>query len=315
MKPVAQPILRVEGLHKRFKERVALKDVCFDVFEGEIFCLLGPNGAGKSTTINILSTALKADAGEVYFRGAPVVASNREYRASLGIVPQNLAIYEEISARANVMFFASLYGIRGKQLRDNVQRALEFVGLSDRQNDKPSTFSGGMKRRLNIACAIAHNPKIIIMDEPTVGIDPQSRTHILNSIKALRDAGATVIYTTHYMEEVEAISTRIVIVDHGEIIAEGTKEQLKDNLADGRIYTIAVDEGTDVTDDLFAIEGVKRVDWTAGGLEVATTPGIENLDKIIAALIGAGCKIRNLTTSAASLETVFLQLTGRSLRN
>lgn len=317
---MAQPILRVEELQKRFKERVAVDRVSFDVYEGEIFCLLGPNGAGKTTTINILSTALRADGGTVFFRGKPVGSADVHYRASLGIVPQNLAIYEEISARDNVAFFASLYGLRGKQLRDNVQKALEFVGLSDRQQDKPSTYSGGMKRRLNIACALAHDPQIIILDEPTVGIDPQSRTHILDSIKGLRDAGATVLYTTHYMEEVEAISTRIVIMDDGRVIAEGTKEQLKERVAGGRVYSIGI-EGVEaarangVAEALFSVGGVQRVDWTDEGLDVAATPGIDNLDKIIAALMDAGLKIRNLTTAAASLETVFLQLTGRSLRD
>lgn len=311
-----RPILQVQGLTKNFDERRALDDVAFDVHEGEIFCLLGPNGAGKSTTINILSTALQADGGEVRFRGEAVRSSSREYRRRLGIVPQDVAIYEEISAKANVMFFASLYGLRGAPLRQSAERALEFVGLTDRQNDKPSTFSGGMKRRLNIACAIAHDPELIIMDEPTVGIDPQSRTHILESIKALRDAGATIIYTTHYMEEVEAISTRIVIMDHGRIIAEGTKEELKQSLADGRLYTVEVAESEGLQEDvLYSVEGVKRVEASDGRIEIATVQGIENLDKIIAALVGAGFKIRNLTTAVASLEMVFLNLTGRSLRN
>lgn len=311
-----QPIIQVEGLHKSFKKRQALRDVSFAVHNGEIFCLLGPNGAGKSTAINILSTALRADRGEVYFRGTPVGTLSRTYRGSLGIVPQDLAIYEEISAKANVKFFASLYGLRGNVLRDNVRRALEFVGLVDRQDDKPSTFSGGMKRRLNIACAIAHDPELIIMDEPTVGVDPQSRTHILESIKALRDAGSTIIYTTHYMEEVEAISTRIVIIDHGQIIAEGTKEHLKQSLEDGRLYTVEVYEANGLQPDaLYGIEGVKRVDFTDKRIEITTVQGIENLDKIIAALSNDGFKIRNLTSSVASLEMVFLNLTGRSLRN
>lgn len=320
---MALPILQVEGVHKRFRKHVALKDVSFEVYEGEIFCLLGPNGAGKSTTMNILSTALQADRGTVSFDGVPVEKDRLGYKASLGIVPQDLAIYEEIPARANVAFFASLYGLRGKALRDSVQRALQFVGLVDRQHDKPSTFSGGMKRRLNIACAIAHRPRLIMMDEPTVGIDPQSRTHILDSIKTLRDAGATILYTTHYMEEVEAIASRIVIVDHGEIIAEGTKEQLKETVADGRIYTIECDNGgrigegipDAVVDELYGVEGVKSVDVQPHRIDITVTPGIENLDKIIGILLRYDVKIRNLTTSTASLETVFLHLTGRRLRN
>lgn len=370
-----QPIVAVRGLHKSFQGRPALKDVSFQVERGEIFCLLGPNGAGKSTTINIMSTALQADAGEVLFRGGSVGQKNREYKSRLGIVPQDLAIYEEISAEANVEFFASLYGLRGKVLRDSVNHALEFVGLGPRRKHKPSTFSGGMKRRLNIACAIAHGPDVIIMDEPTVGIDPQSRSHILDSIKALRDGGTTVIYTTHYMEEVEAISTRIAIMDGGRIIAEGTKEELKARIGDGRRYvleiggaTLAPDTETAVTGPagirpagtvpagidsaghragyaeaaplaaaatanssgaagekvnglhprlqaLYTVEGVKQVDFTGGHLGITTVPGIDNLHKIIAVLSAQGITIRHLTSSAVSLETVFLNLTGRSLRN
>ena len=179
-----------------------------DVFEGEILCILGPNGAGKSTTINMLITAMAADGGIILYNGDRMTQNSRAYKQCLGIVPQDLAIYEELSAERNILFFASLYGLKGIKLQKAVDMALDFAGLTERRHDKVKTFSGGMKRRLNIACAIAHKPKIIIMDEPTVGIDPQSRNHILNTIRQLRNEGATIIYTTHYMEEVEEISTR-----------------------------------------------------------------------------------------------------------
>ncbi len=180
-------------------------------------------------------------------------------KRNIGVVPQDLAIYEEISAEKNVRFFASLYGLKGKKLDENVKETLEFVGLYDKRLDMPKTFSGGMKRRLNIACAIAHNPKLIIMDEPTVGIDPQSRNHILNSIKKLQKRGATILYTTHYMEEVEEIADRIIIMDHGTIIAEGTKEELKKNIEDERVYSINIANKEKLTeDDFFNIEGVKK---------------------------------------------------------
>lgn len=213
-------IIQVKDLEKYYRDRKALDSISFDVREGEILCLLGPNGAGKSTLINILSTVLEYDGGEIYFHGDRVEDVKKEYKGILGIVPQDMAIYEDISAEDNVKFFASLYGIRGRALNSHVEMALNSVGLLERKRDKPKTFSGGMKRRLNIACAIAHSPSIIIMDEPTVGVDPQSRNHILGNIKSMGEAGTTIIYSTHYMEEVEEISTRITIMDHGKIIAE-----------------------------------------------------------------------------------------------
>lgn len=310
------PIIKVENLEKNYKKNKALDGISFEVHDGEILCLLGPNGAGKSTTINILTTALKGENGNVFFKGKNINQITKAYKQNLGIVPQEIALYEELSAEKNVAFFAALYGVRGKELKVKVDEALKFVGLSDRKKDKAKTFSGGMKRRLNIACAIAHNPKIIILDEPTVGIDPQSRNHILKSIKELRENGATVIYTTHYMEEVEEISTRIIIVDHGKIIAEGTKESLKEKLAEEKQYLIEV-EGTErlEKDELYRIAGVKNVDLEGNQIRMSVIKGIDNLDKIISILIGRKIKINNVTNEEASLEVVFLKLTGRTLRN
>ncbi len=311
-----ETIIKVENLEKKFKKNKALDGISFDVHDGEILCLLGPNGAGKSTTINILTTALKGEKGNVFFKGRNINQITRTYKQNLGIVPQELALYEELSAEKNVAFFAALYGVRGKELKVKVDDALNFVGLSDRNKDRVKTFSGGMKRRLNIACAIAHNPKIIILDEPTVGIDPQSRNHILKSIKKLREKGTTVIYTTHYMEEVEEISTRIIIVDHGKIIAGGTKESLKEKLAEEKQYLIEV-EGTGrlQKEELYRIAGVKNVDLEGNHIRISVIKGIDNLDKIISILIGKEIKINNVTSEEASLETVFLKLTGRTLRN
>ncbi|EMS71595.1 ABC transporter ATP-binding protein [Ruminiclostridium cellobioparum] len=309
-------IIKVENLEKSYKKNRALDGISFDVHAGEILCLLGPNGAGKSTTINILTTALKGEKGNVFFKGRNINQIAKTYKQNLGIVPQELALYEELSAERNVEFFAALYGVRGRELRVKVNEALKFVGLWDRKKDRAKTFSGGMKRRLNIACAIAHNPKIIILDEPTVGIDPQSRNHILKSIKELRENGATIIYTTHYMEEVEEISTRIIIIDHGKIIAEGTKESLKEKLAEEKQYIIEAD-GTDrlEKEDLYKIAGVKNVDLEGNRIRISVIKGIDNLDKIISILIGKKIKINNVTNEEASLETVFLKLTGRTLRN
>ncbi|WOO37915.1 ABC transporter ATP-binding protein [Anaerocolumna sp. AGMB13020] len=309
-------IMSVRNLKKNFKENNVLKGINFEVHKGEVLCILGPNGAGKSTTINILTAALGSDEGSIYFKDAPISKVLRSYKQSIGIVPQEIALYEELSAERNLSFFASLYGLSGNKLKAAVEEALDFAGLKERRKDKVKTFSGGMKRRLNIACAIAHHPELVIMDEPTVGIDPQSRNHILSSIKELQAQGMTVIYTTHYMEEVEAISSRIIIMDHGAIIAEGTKESLKEEIENEKRYTIEVEEnGITGHDEFFTIEGVKNVKIEGNTIEITSLKGIENLDRIISLLSDRGEKIRNISSEAASLEMVFLKLTGRKLRD
>lgn len=313
---MTEPIIEVSHLEKSFQGSKVLHDLTFNVYPGEILCFLGPNGAGKSTTINILSTALRYDQGEIRFCGELVDQRPNRLKQSLGLVPQDIAIYEDISAEANVEFFASLYGLQGKELRRQVDEALEFVGLAERRKEKPRTFSGGMKRRLNIACAIAHQPQVIIMDEPTVGIDPQSRKHILESIKTLRERGASIIYTTHYMEEVEEISTRIIILDHGQIIASGTKEELKEQIEEEKLYEVELEDRCTLhEDELFQIVGVKQVFMKENRIRITTLKGVENLDKMISFLMNKGLKIKNLTSTSASLEMVFLQLTGRTLRD
>ncbi len=309
-------LLTVKNLTKSFKEKQVLRGISFEVRQGEVLCILGPNGAGKSTTINILTAALGSDGGELYFKGTRLNRRLRAYKQSLGIVPQDISLYEELSAERNLRFFTSLYGLHGAALTKAVDEALAFAGLDDRRNDKVKTFSGGMKRRLNIACAIAHHPELVIMDEPTVGIDPQSRNHILESIRKLQNGGMTVIYTTHYMEEVEAISSRIIIMDHGAIIAEGTKESLKEEVENEKHYTIQVEEnGKIAKNEFFAVEGVKSVKIEGDTIEITSLRQVENLDRIIALLSDRGERIRNIVSEAASLETVFLKLTGRKLRD
>lgn len=311
-----QKLLEVNNLAKNFKDNHVLNNISFDVEKGEILCLLGPNGAGKSTTINILLGLLRRDGGKILYDGRPVDKNLRAYKQKLGVVPQDLALYEELSAEQNARFFTSLYGLRGEKLDAAVEEALTFAGLSDRRKDKVKTFSGGMKRRLNIACAIAHHPELVVMDEPTVGIDPQSRNHILNSIKKLQQNGMTVLYTTHYMEEVEAISSRIIIIDHGKIIAEGTKEKLKEDVQSEKHYHIELEEGTSVSAERFySIEGVKEAKSSDGQIDIVTLRGVENLDRVISLISDTGARIRNITSEEASLETVFLKLTGRKLRD
>ncbi|MFR2529404.1 MAG: ABC transporter ATP-binding protein [Clostridium paraputrificum] len=308
-------ILEVNGLKKKYTTNYVVNGISFEVNKGEILGFLGPNGAGKSTTINILSTALRATEGKIKFMGKYISENKSEYKSSLGIVPQSLAIFENIPAIENVKYFASFYGIKGEELKRKSEEALDMVGLLDRAKDLPKTYSGGMKRRLNIACALAHGPKLLILDEPTVGIDPQSRNHILESIKTLRKRGATIIYTTHYMEEVEAICDRVLIMDRGLVIAEGTLKELKESMEESTVYNIS-GEGIENIEKTFfdSIEGVNNVE-VKDSLIVSTRKGSNNLDKIILKLINEKVKIKNIVTEEQNLETIFLNLTGRNLRN
>lgn len=309
-------LLTVKNLSKRFKDKQVLNNVSFAVEPGEIFCILGPNGAGKSTTIHILTSALKSDGGEIFFQNKTIKKQLKAYKNAIGIVPQDLSLYEELSAESNLRFFAALYGLKGDKLDKAVDEALIFSGLKSRRKDKVKTFSGGMKRRLNIACAIAHKPSMVIMDEPTVGIDPQSRNHILDSIIKLKEEGMSIIYTTHYMEEVEAISTRIMIMDHGSILAEGTKESLKADIENETTYIIELESSMKMDENLlYTVEGVKTVTTKNTIIEITSLKNIENLDRIIALFSDHKEKIINMTTKSASLETVFLRLTGRTLRD
>lgn len=231
-------ILEIKSLRKNFGEKEVVKGISFNIEEGEILGLLGPNGAGKSTTINMISTILDMDKGEVLFYGQNINKALNKFKRALGLVPQDIAFYSDLSAYNNVKFFASLYGLKGKELKENVDRALDSVGLLERKNEYPDSFSGGMKRRLNIACSIVHKPKILIMDEPTVGIDPQSRNKILDVTKMMRDEGMTIVYTSHYMEEVEAICTRLIIMDNGQIIEEGNKEDIKEKNKEKGLFNL-----------------------------------------------------------------------------
>ncbi|MGL4694926.1 ABC transporter ATP-binding protein [Enterococcus larvae] len=308
-------LIEIHGLKKSYQKKEVIHEISFDIQQGEILCLLGPNGAAKSTTINILCGALSYTSGTILYRGTKIEQNLKAFKEKLGIVPQDLALYEDLTAEQNIQFFASLYGLKGNALQEGVDFALTSVGLLDARKEKVATFSGGMKRRLNIACAIAHQPELLIMDEPTVGIDPQSRNHILEAIRKMQTNGMTILYTTHYMEEVEEISTRIIIMDHGRIIAEGSKEELKDRKGDRKIF-IQLKEPTDLAlHEFYQIEGVKTLELNQNQLEITTIKGIENLDKLIALLIKLQQKIQNIFIQADNLETVFLDLTGRSLRD
>lgn len=311
-------VLDIRGLTKKFGNFIAVDNISLSIREGEIFGFLGANGAGKSTTINMISSLLRPSSGEILILDRDIAKQSRFAKMNLGIVPQDLAIYEDMTSYENVSFFAGLYGLRGTELKDRTEEALQFVGLADKAKSYPRDFSGGMKRRLNIACALAHKPKLIIMDEPTVGIDPQSRNYILNSVRKLNEDGCTIIYTSHYMEEVEEICSRIAIVDHGKIIAEGTKEQLTATITDVKDIRIEVKSMSDVpADQLRLIPGVRtvRLDEHEPVIRIHSDAAVDNLNRILKVLIESGAEIRSVEEQEPNLETVFLTLTGRNLRD
>ncbi|WP_127531467.1 ABC transporter ATP-binding protein [Paenibacillus kobensis] len=302
---------------KKYEAVTTVNYLTLDIEEGEIFGLLGPNGAGKSTTISMLSGLVELSGGDILVGGRSIKRSPIEVKRQIGIVPQELALYELLSARENVTFFGKLYGLRGKLLQERVDEALRFVGLLDKAKDKPSTFSGGMKRRLNIACAIVHRPKLIVMDEPTVGIDPQSRNHILNSVRELNRLGSTVIYTSHYMEEVEAICTRVGVIDRGKLIACGTKEQLI--LQSGQEDKLVLELDRDSQEAVTEISSHPRVNNVNrvkdGQLEIGIKDSPTVLQDLLFILNKHSVSVRKLTRIEPGLETLFLQLTGRTLRD
>ncbi|GAA0180626.1 ABC transporter ATP-binding protein [Clostridium sediminicola] len=309
-------MVKIEKLFKKFGDNVAVDNINISIKKGEIYGLLGPNGAGKSTIINIMCGLLGMNKGRVEILGKDIKKHSKFTKSNIGVVPQELAIYEDLTAYENVKFFASLYGLKGNDLKEKTLEALKFVGLEDKVKQYPKSFSGGMKRRLNIACAIAHRPKLIIMDEPTVGIDPQSRNHILRSVNKLNEIGSTIIYTTHYMEEVESICTRVGIIDHGKLIAEGTKEELKAIVTDKKSITVTIDELSEI--DIKKIEninGVISVDFKENMITINSNKEINNLENIILYFTNNNISIRNITSTEPNLETVFLILTGRKLRD
>lgn len=309
-------IVEINNLVKRYKDFIAVDNLSLSIKEGEIFGLLGPNGAGKTTTINTILGLSKKDSGEVKIFGKNMDKYEEDIKRNIGVVPQNIAVFNDLTAYENVEFFARLYGLRGKLLKERVEEALEFTGLLDRKKDYPGKYSGGMQRRLNIACAIVHKPKLIIMDEPTVGIDPQSRNHILNSVKKLNEGGSTVIYTSHYMEEIEELCTDITIMDHGKVIAKGTKEDLKSLVSLEEKLTLTLSSvNYTMVDEIKRISGVKDCIVEDRNITVISKKDCRNLSRIIDAVNNSNSEILGIDVEKPSLEGVFLTLTGRKLRD
>lgn len=310
-------MLETEELKKVFKGKVAVEGANLYLDKGEAVGLLGPNGAGKSTTISMISTLLKPTSGDVRLNGKSVIQNPSEMRRVLGIVPQEIALYPELTAYENLKFFGRIYGLSGKALESAIQQSLELVGLAERQKEVVKTYSGGMKRRINIAAAMMHEPEIIIMDEPTVGIDPQSRSHILEMVRRLnREKGLTVLYTSHYMEEVERLCDRVYIMDHGKIIASGTKEELKNILSNEETIWIELNRPNEAFfQELKSFDGTRKAFETEQGIKLILPKGSRVLGKIFQASERHRVQIVNVNVQTPSLEDVFLHLTGRKLRD
>ena len=310
-------MLEAKGLRKAYGDRTAVADVSFSIPQGSFYGLLGPNGAGKTTTISMVVGVLTPDAGEVWFDGKPVRPGDPSFRSRIGYVPQEIALYEELSAEANLSFFGALYGLQGKRLADRTDAVLEIANLRDRAKEPVTRFSGGMKRRLNIAAALLHDPDLVVLDEPTVGVDPQSRNAIFDALEALKTVGKTLIYTTHYMEEVERLCDRLAIVDQGRVVQEGSlRELLRSETDHRRIEICLTDVPTEMQLSAIRESGcLTSMRWEPPFL-IGETDRLEYAVRILPDLISAmELGFDSVNTDRTTLESVFLRLTGRSLRD
>ena len=309
-------IVHVKNLVKRYRELLALDHLSFTVDDREVFGLLGPNGSGKTTAINCLLALLAYDKGEIKIFGRPMTPESYELKRQIGIVPQNVAVYNELTVYENIDYFCGLY-VEDKKLRKElVAEAIEFVGLNDFTDYYPKKLSGGLLRRLNIACGIAHKPKLIILDEPTVAVDPQSRNKILEGILELNRQGATIIYTSHYMEEVEQICSRIMIIDKGRAIATGTKEELKAMITLGEKITIESQYITETQlSELRALPNVISADYKNKQLIIKSGKGSNNLEIVLDAIKREKIQFGKIYSELPTLNDVFLVITGKQLRD
>ncbi len=309
-------MITVRSVSKSFGNIDAVKNVSFTIDKGEIFGILGPNGAGKSTIVNILNTLVKADKGDVIIDGVNTKNDGDTLKLMMGVVPQEIALYEELSAYENMMFWGGLYNIPKPELKMNVNKTLEIVDLVNRKNDRIKTFSGGMKRRVNIACALLHNPRILVLDEPTVGVDPQNRNHIFEVIERLNNEGMTIIYTTHYMEEAERFCDKIAIIDVGRIIAQGTLKELRE-ISDVRdLLTIKLaDVNSETINRLTSENPLLRFDNASGSLKVECGNINNDIQIIMNHVQNAGGVIERIYTQGTNLESIYLKLTGKELRD
>ena len=312
------PILEVQNLVKKYGDFTAVNGISFNIKEGEIFSLLGPNGAGKTTTISVLSTLFAPTSGDAIICGHSVKDQPMAVKRAIGVVPQELALYEDLSAQENLVFWGQMYGLSGKALTTRISEVLEQIGLQDKAKQRIKTYSGGMKRRVNIGVGLLHKPRLLFMDEPTVGIDPQSRRAILDSVKELNRQGMTVLYTTHYMEEAQELSDRVGIIDHGELIALGTQAELTRQVGQTDTLVLHVGENEDLqplVDALKRLPGVLQATTTDHEVSVVTTSAEELLAPVVMQADRLGMKIHSVDIREPNLEAVFLHLTGRALRD
>jgi len=309
-------MIEVREISKSFNNVDALINVSFKVQKGEIFGFLGPNGAGKSTTINILNTLLKPDQGEVLIDGLNIETHKNQCKLSIGVVPQEIALYENLSAFDNLMFWGGLYDLSKSDLQLKALEALDIVGLTDRKNHNISTFSGGMKRRINIASSLLHHPKILLMDEPTVGVDPQSRNRIFEVIEKLNGEGMTIIYTTHYMEEAERLCNTIAIIDLGNIVAQGTLGELRKISDTNDLLSLKLTELDDVlVSALNSVFPSSSIDTESKNVMMECSDIGSDISGVINSIQDAGGIIESIDTQKANLESIFLKLTGKQLRD
>jgi len=310
-------LLEVKELSKSYGNIKAVGGISFEIQKGEIFGLLGPNGAGKTTTISMLSCLIKPDSGDAFVDGCSILKDSMEVKKRIGVVPQDVSLYPTLSAQENLVFFGEMYGLTGSKLREKVDEVLEIVGLKDRRKEAINKYSGGMKRRINIAVGLLPSPKLLILDEPTVGVDPQSRTNILETLKELNKEGLTILYTSHYMEEVEFLCHRIAIMDLGKIIAIGSLNELR--LLVGERDLLRISTANEISKDL--VETVKKIPDVSEArvldesIEILTLHGRKLLPQIIEIFGDAGIKIKSVEVKEPNLESVFLHLTGKELRD
>ena len=308
--------IRAQDLQKQFRAVSAVRGVSFEVRAGEIFSLLGPNGAGKSTTIAMLACLLPPTQGDAFVCGHSIRQSPQRVKACLGVVPQEIALYLDLSARENLKFWGKMYGLRGTALRQRVAEVLAIIGLTERQNDTVGTFSGGMQRRVNIGAALLHRPDVIIMDEPTVGIDPQSRRHILDNVKELNRQGMTVLYTTHYMEEAQELSHQIAIMDQGKVIVCGTHAELIRLVGERTRLDLTLDTEAEALVACWrSLAGVHSLAADHGRLTLLVDDSNLVLPRLFETAAQVGVRITSVTIEEPNLEAVFLHLTGKALRD
>jgi ABC-2 type transport system ATP-binding protein len=309
-------LVEIQGVKKHFGEIHAVDGIDMHVKKGEILGLLGPNGAGKSTTISMIATLLEPTNGTILFMGESIQTNPKPIQEVLGFVPQEIALYPTLTGKENLQFWGRVYRLRGGKLKERISEISQVIGLEERLKDRVDTYSGGMKRRLNIGVALLHKPAFIIMDEPTVGIDPQSRSFILDTVRELRDQGSTVLYTTHYIEEVESLCDRIYIMDHGKIIAEGTKESLTEMIDASEVIRLSV-ETVDpmLITTLQELKFVEKAVVEANSIFLTVKENGNHYQSIMNALKESGTELKGMDIQKPSLETVFLHLTGRGLRD